>query len=586
MEYDPLGALSLSRGEPEEAQQAPSLQSDEGDTGGSGAFSPAAAADRRPQQQTIQQRQQAHPLAEQRQQPPGAQLQRAPQQVPRQSSGSGAGSLLAAAKAAAAAAAATAAAAASSAASTAAAVAAQLPSLPAVAAPRAAGALAPLARSPTAAATAAAPPPQEPPQQQQQQPLSPSSRSAAFRRVLSGEPAVNMTALCALAFEGIPDEPRERGLRAAVWRLLLGLLPPERTQWERALRSKRAEYEQFCEELIVDPKQLGSTPAGLEAAPGSHPNPLVSHASSSSTASLAPGSDGPGAGSEAPAGSNGAAAEAAAGASPTAAAAAAAQELARLALSGDDHPLSTSGSSRWKAYFQDVEVQEQIERDVARTHPDMHFFSGEGGAAATHRAQMRRALFIFAKLNPGLRYVQGMNELYAPLYYLFRTDPNPEAAQHAEADAFFCFCDLMGEFRDHFCQQLDNSTVGIRATLGRLSQMLRCQDEELWEHLERGVRINPQFYAFRWITLALTQEFPFPDALRLWDSLLSDPAGRSDCLLRLCTAMLLHVRQELLTGDFATCMKLLQRYPPVDVHVILARAEALKRTRTVIVLSD
>ena len=51
-------------------------------------------------------------------------------------------------------------------------------------------------------------------------------------------------------------------------------------------------------------------------------------------------------------------------------------------------------------------MQEQIERDVARTHPDMHFFSGEGGAAATRRAQMRRALFVFAKLNPGLRYVQ------------------------------------------------------------------------------------------------------------------------------------------------------------------------------------
>ena len=50
----------------------------------------------------------------------------------------------------------------------------------------------------------------------------------------------------------------------------------------------------------------------------------------------------------------------------------------------------------------------------------------------------------------------------------------------------------------------------------------------------------------RWITLALTQEYAFPDALRLWDSLLSDPAGRTDCLLRLCVAMLLHVRQDLL----------------------------------------
>jgi hypothetical protein len=35
---------------------------------------------------------------------------------------------------------------------------------------------------------------------------------------------------------------------------------------------------------------------------------------------------------------------------------------------------------------------------------------------------MRRALFLYAKLNPGLCYIQGMNELIAPLYFLFKTD--------------------------------------------------------------------------------------------------------------------------------------------------------------------
>mgnify|MGYP002390194435 CR=1 FL=1 len=40
---------------------------------------------------------------------------------------------------------------------------------------------------------------------------------------------------------------------------------------------------------------------------------------------------------------------------------------------------------------------------------------------------MKRSLFIFAKLNPGLRYVQGMNELYAPIYWLFKTGEPHEA---------------------------------------------------------------------------------------------------------------------------------------------------------------
>ena len=42
------------------------------------------------------------------------------------------------------------------------------------------------------------------------------------------------------------------------------------------------------------------------------------------------------------------------------------------------------------------------------------------------------------------------------------------------------------------------------------------------------------------------QEFQFPDAVRLWDTLFSDPAGRTDCLLRICVAMLINVRTELL----------------------------------------
>ena len=60
------------------------------------------------------------------------------------------------------------------------------------------------------------------------------------------------------------------------------------------------------------------------------------------------------------------------------------------------------------------------------------------------------------------------------------------------------------------------------------------------------MQVNPQFYAFRWITLLLTQEFSFPDSVRLWDTLFSDKAGRYDCLLRFCCAMLVNIREELL----------------------------------------
>lgn len=65
---------------------------------------------------------------------------------------------------------------------------------------------------------------------------------------------------------------------------------------------------------------------------------------------------------------------------------------------------------------------------------------------------------------------------------------------HAEADAFFCFVELLSGFRDFYCQQLDNSVVGIRSAITRLSQLVRKHDEELWRHLEITTKVRHCFF--------------------------------------------------------------------------------------------
>jgi hypothetical protein len=60
---------------------------------------------------------------------------------------------------------------------------------------------------------------------------------------------------------------------------------------------------------------------------------------------------------------------------------------------------------------------------------------------------------------------------------------------HAEADSFFCFVELLSDFRDNFCQQLDNSAVGVKATLSQLNALLRRSDEELWRHMELSAKV-------------------------------------------------------------------------------------------------
>lgn len=138
-------------------------------------------------------------------------------------------------------------------------------------------------------------------------------------------------------------------------------------------------------------------------------------------------------------------------------------------------------------------------------------------------------------------------------------------------------------------------------------------------------QIKPQFYAFRWITLLLTQEFNLQPILRIWDTLLSNPFGiqvfvsETQCagglklkiillpvdlvflahfclritwvwsnadlsailyfmqhmLLRVCCAMLLCMKNRLLSGDFVANLQLLQHYPDVNIEHLLQVARDL-----------
>ncbi|KAL6571251.1 hypothetical protein OROHE_002894 [Orobanche hederae] len=78
--------------------------------------------------------------------------------------------------------------------------------------------------------------------------------------------------------------------------------------------------------------------------------------------------------------------------------------LARAEITHGEHPLSLGKSSIWNQFFQETEIMEQIDRDEA----------------------LRNVLIVFANLNPGVRYVQGMNEILAPLFYVVKNDPNEE----------------------------------------------------------------------------------------------------------------------------------------------------------------
>ena len=81
----------------------------------------------------------------------------------------------------------------------------------------------------------------------------------------------------------------------------------------------------------------------------------------------------------------------------------------------------------------------------------------------SHSDCMARVLFIYAKLNKGICYVQGMNEVIAILYYCFWKFGSDSviSTQYMESDLFFCFSNLMAEIKDGFLRDLDKEESGI-----------------------------------------------------------------------------------------------------------------------------
>ncbi|KAI6653310.1 TBC1 domain family member 13-like [Oopsacas minuta] len=331
--------------------------------------------------------------------------------------------------------------------------------------------------------------------------------------------------------------------RSVAWKLMLGYLPLKKDTWDTKLKTVRQTYWSFVQDLVINP--------GAIQAPG-------------------------------------------------------------------DHPLSQDTASNWKSFFEENKVLQQINYDSRRLYPDISFFqlrteypcavegigklrervendnletlevkesrkgiqnllkqkqgelfksiSVNEKANEAHWEVVERILFIYAKINKGLGYVQGMNEIIGPIYYVFGNDPNLEWRQHAEPDTFYCFTNLMSEIGDNFCKSMDHTQYGIQAMMTKLMTKLNRGDPELHANLIEK-NIDPHYFSFRWITLLLSQEFFLPDLIELWDVLFSDEI-RFEFLYDICCAMLIIQRKAIIEADFGNTIKLLQHYPETPVTKI------------------
>lgn len=97
---------------------------------------------------------------------------------------------------------------------------------------------------------------------------------------------------------------------------------------------------------------------------------------------------------------------------------------------------------------------------------------------------LTRMLFVYAKTHPYINYVQGMNEILAPIYYCFSINKDDKYFTCVEADTYTCFSLLMSEIKENYTKIKDCSLLGFKTKLKLFERMLIKIDPRLWNHLQ------------------------------------------------------------------------------------------------------
>ncbi|XP_039427893.1 TBC1 domain family member 5 isoform X5 [Corvus cornix cornix] len=348
---------------------------------------------------------------------------------------------------------------------------------------------------------------------------------------------VNNNYLATIRLKGINGQLRSSRFRSVCWKLFLEVLPQDRSQWIKTTSDLRTSYSKIKEIHITNPRKAGQ------------------------------------------------------------------QDLII------NNPLSQDEGSLWNKFFQDKELRAMIEQDVTRTFPEMQYFQQENV-----RKILTDVLFCYARENEQLLYKQGMHELLAPIVFILHCDHQAfshasEAAQpseemkvllnpeYLEHDAYAMFTRLM-KTAEHWFSTFEHDSqkekdvmitpmpfarpqdlgpsIAIVAKVNQIQDhLLKKHDIELYMHLNR-LEIAPQIYGLRWVRLLFGREFPLQDLLVVWDALFADSITLN-LVDYIFVAMLLYIRDALISSNYQTCLGLLMHYPPIgDVHSLILRALFLR----------
>ncbi|KIK59802.1 hypothetical protein GYMLUDRAFT_1003603 [Collybiopsis luxurians FD-317 M1] len=354
-------------------------------------------------------------------------------------------------------------------------------------------------------------------------------------------PIVDVAGLRRLCARGIPDEPA--CLRPRIWRVLLGTLPVLKASWPREVGKQRESYYDLVRRLLEPFSDLPEPNSSLSSLDVSLLK--VSKQLSGIPSDLFSGLE------EEPAMSNICPFDDSA---PDNIKIPFADNLSnRLRIIQKSRQLETPPSIP-EIRLESSDVQDEVSgisatesASVSSSSTILHASEAFDAPHAhkKHTSALLRMLYVHGTVNPG-NLSPHIPALLLPLYSVLNREGDPEDLAHVEADTFWLFEAMIGEFAE--LEDEDSGNLWMR----KFSERLNWADTELRDNLfAKGLDPALPHYSYRWLAPLLTQTIPLASVIVTWDALFACPMRdrqnfKLDFLVDICTAMIIRAKAALL----------------------------------------
>lgn len=238
----------------------------------------------------------------------------------------------------------------------------------------------------------------------------------------------------------------------------------------------------------------------------------------------------------------------------------------------------------------DNELMSLIYIDVLRTPHHLRFLpfqdndipinSPEDILAPFHQQMRRieRILYIFAKCNSTVSYLQGMNEIAAVLYYAFSMSLAffSNDLDEMESFVFTEFQTIYGSTKLSEMYLLQDRSSIIQGRMNNFMQILE-------KHFPKGAtiiskhNIHPLCFCFKWLSLLFSQEYNIPQLILIWDALFAHFDALLEYATYIAVAQVKMLEKRLDIEDYLTTMTALAKENVEDVGKLLHVANCFWR---------